>query len=314
MVFDAARVLSSPAGVEAFCHLAAVAREAGAAFDEATHPLGALARGRPVARAALDDSLGAAHAEALFDCGAFASGDPAVPAFGLAVTGRVVVPVPAPEPSTSDTVYIGPDSALLVEAIWRRAAGGARAADLGAGTGFLAAVLTARYDLVVATELGRPAAATTALTLALNPPPDDSHRAAVCLTDIAAALRPDSFDLVTVNPPWVPESPDGKPPRLFADGGPTGFELPRRFIAEGVALLRPGGLFVMVTLDATFRDGARPLHEARDGLVGEGLEAEVEPTRLQQLRPGFERNITDRWPAITAAGHSALVVRRPPAT
>ena len=59
-------------------------------------------------------------------------------------------------------------------------------------------------------------------------------------TDVADGLAPHSFDLVTANAPWVPEPFDqaGSPARRFAAGGPSGFELPRRFLdaaAEAVA-------------------------------------------------------------------------------
>jgi DNA-binding IclR family transcriptional regulator len=55
--FDPQRVLSSRTALDAFRAMAAAAREAGAAFNDGSHPLGGLARGEPVPRAALDALL-----------------------------------------------------------------------------------------------------------------------------------------------------------------------------------------------------------------------------------------------------------------
>jgi methylase of polypeptide subunit release factors len=311
-VFDPHRVLASDAALDAFRFLAAAAREAGADFNGDAHPLKGLARGEPVPRVAIETLLGNARVEALAECGAFELQKFAVPSFGLLVTGRVVVPVPLSTPVSGDVVYIGPDSTSLLEVIWLRAAGGARAVDLGSGTGFLAAVLTSRYELVIATELVARAANATALTLAINPPPNPRHRSAVCMTDVAAGLRLRSFDLVTANPPWVPDPVDTTSPRrAFASGGPTGFELPRRFIREATALLRPGGIFAMVGLDATYRDSTRPLEDARAALEREGYDTTIEPTRLNERDRRFEEKMTTRWPDITAARHVSLIVRKP---
>jgi methylase of polypeptide subunit release factors len=311
-VLDARRLLASHAALEGFRYLAAAAREAGPDLAEGAHPLAPLGRGAPVTRVALERVIGAARVEALVECGAFELDALAVPSFGLIVTGRVVVPVPLGIPASGDVVYIGYDSASLVEAIWLRARGGERAVDLGSGTGFLAAVLTSRYELVVATEVVPRAAAVSALTLAINPPPVPRHRAAVCVADVAGGLRPASFDLVAANPPWVPGPSDpAAPRRVFADGGPTGFELPLRFIREGTALLRPGGMLAMTTLDATHHEGARPLEETRAELEAEGYETEVAPTRLSERDEQFEPRLVAKWSHIVAARHVTRVVRRP---
>ena len=173
-------------------------------------------------------------------------------------------------------------------------------------------MLTTRYELVVAAELVARAAAASALTLAINPPSNPDHRSAVCRTDVGTGLHAESFDLVTANPPWVPDHPRaGAPRRVFAEGGPTGFELPHRFISEGVGLLRAGGIFVMVTLDATYRDGSRPLDDVRAEFEARGYATALEPTRLNTSHHGFEDTITARWPQIVAARHATLVVRTP---
>jgi hypothetical protein len=119
--FDPQLILATPAALDAFRELAAVAREAGAELNTEAHPLSGLSRGEPVARAALEQVLSATGVEALARCGAFELGESATPSFGLMATGRVVVPIPLEKPSTGDVVYIGTDSALLVEAIWMKA-------------------------------------------------------------------------------------------------------------------------------------------------------------------------------------------------
>ena len=74
------------------------------------------------------------------------------------------------------------------------------------------------------------------------------------MADLAAGLRPHSFDLVAANSPWVPDAPTaGSSRRVFADGGPTGVELPSRFIRAATQLLRPSG----VALGAGARRGHR---------------------------------------------------------
>ena len=51
--------------------------------------------------------------------------------------------------------------------------------------------------------------------------------------------------------------------------------VPRRFLDEGLALLRPDGVLITVLLDAVLVDGRRPCQAYVDSLRGEGYEVEV---------------------------------------
>ena len=67
-------------------------------------------------------------------------------------------PDPAPgEPQRRERLlYLGPDSGFLLDAVRQLAPRGERAADLGAGTGVLAAILARTYATVIATDLAPP--------------------------------------------------------------------------------------------------------------------------------------------------------------
>lgn len=206
-------------------------------------------------------------------------------------------------------VYLGPDSAFLVEAALRLGPGGERAADLG--TGFLAALLTRRYRTVVATDIVRRAAVAARLTLALNPVPA-GHATSALVADAAGGLRTGAFDLVTANTPWVPSPQSStKPARRFADGGPTGAELPSRFLRAGAGLLRPGGTLVALTLDVEMSHVDRPLRRTGAALEAEGHTVVMIPTPLNRLRPDMVQSIRAAQAAVTGAEHVAVVVARP---
>ena len=132
------------------------------------------------------------------------------------------------------------------------------------------------------------------------------------MADVAAGLRPGSFDLVTANPPWVPDLgiAIGEQGR-FSRGGSTGFELPRRFLVEAAGLLAPGGVAVVLGLDVTWRDGSRPCWPWSRGLVRLGFEVAVESTEQDQIWPDFEPRMLERFPTMAAARHVAVLVARP---
>jgi SAM-dependent methyltransferase len=220
-----------------------------------------------------------------------------------------ILPRPAGE---ADRVYLANDTTWMLELLWPRLRRGARAVDLGAGTGFLAASLTQRFDQVVATDVHPAAAATARLTALVNP--QLAGRLHVVRADIAAGLRPGAFDLVTANPPWVPSAAavdrDGRPV-FYADGGATGFELPLRFLHAAADLLAPGGLAAVMCVDGTFTDGRRPVAAACAQLDEDGFTTEIVPTPLARSHPGFEELARNRLPSLAAAGHVCVFVTRP---
>jgi SAM-dependent methyltransferase len=229
--------------------------------------------------------------------------------FAIFAAGRTFALVP-PQARDGERVYLGGDLRYVVSATWRRGVGGDRAVDLGTGTGFLAAALARRYHVVVATDIMGRCTATAALTRLLNP--DVRERINVVQADIAGPLRPGTFDLVVANPPWVADADmdETGQPCVYADGGPTGFELPRRFLFEGARLLAPAGVAVVCCLDQRYTDGRAPLQEAVDALRALAFNVEVEPTAAND-EPTFLNAHRDRQPDILDLRHVAVIVRRP---
>lgn len=273
-------------------------------------PVTAMASGQAVPRQQADEALGQIAVDDLVTERLLVPDGPEVRlATRLWLVGQVVTVAPDP-PGTTDMVYLGPDSALLAEAALRLAPSGERAADLGTGTGFLAAVLARRYRTVIAADISPRAVAAASLTLALNPSPA-GHASGAAVADVADGLRPGAFDLVTANTPWVPSPPDStRPLRIFADGGPTGVELPTRFLRCGVRLLRPGGLAITLALDVTLSDDYRPLARVCTELEAAGHTAIMVPTPINQSNPEMESSLRAALPLITRAEHVAVIVGR----
>ena len=242
-------------------------------------PLVALARGRTADRRAVEGRLGRHAVDALVDARAVdgdGDGDTVTARFTILGAGRVLAVLPRQDPDGGGLVYLGADSFWLLRRAWTLAAGGRRAVELGTGTGFVAAALAPRYELMLGTDVLPATVAAASMTFRLNPPSRGALAGAVA--DVGHGLAPRSFDLVVANAPWVPRAlpaPDGTP-RVFADGGPTGQELPARFIAEGAALLAPGGVAVTQCLDLRYDDGTRPLDALCASLREEGCAVHIE--------------------------------------
>jgi release factor glutamine methyltransferase len=146
------------------------------------------------------------------------------------------------------------------------------ALDLGTGSGCIACALAAeRADVaVVALEISPQAAAVAASnvhSLGLD------GRVRVVVSDLFAALRPLTADLVVANPPYLPsaliprlapEVRDGDP-WLALDGGPDGLRLIRRIVANAPRWLRPGGAIALETA------GGEAAHAAAVLLHAEGF-------------------------------------------
>jgi len=133
----------------------------------------------------------------------------------------------------------------------------------------------------------------------------------VCLTDVASGLCAGAFDLVTANPPWVPDASDCGVPHTYASGGASGFELPRRFMVEAAELLAPGGVAVVLGIDTTWSDGSRPLPAMIRGLRRMGFDVAVQPTDDAVMWPTFEADMTARFPGMASVRHVAVLVHRP---
>jgi hypothetical protein len=311
-LFDATRVLADRAAMSALIGLAGRLRAASYQNDltEGDRIASELALGFPVTRHDMERNV----LEVLVKAGAGdVDGDRFTPRFTLFSLGDVITLVPKDDGDDPGRVYFGRDSLWLADFVSRATNVGGAAADLGTGAGTVAALLAPHFDPVVGTEILKRTAASAAVTFALNPRRDGTSAATACLTDVASGLAAGAFALVTGNPPWVPELDHDVtgPLRVFAEGGVTGFELPRRFIMEGAALLAPDGVMVMLTLDVIWADGARPLHALARGLMRLGLEVSLVRTDLSELWDTLERDLCDRFPAIKSVVHVAFVAHRP---
>jgi SAM-dependent methyltransferase len=254
---------------------------------------------------ALSSLLGAGGAERLSD------GRVVLPFEVLSDGGAMAI---RPRPSSPQhgralqQVYAGADSWLLVERAWRFGLGGGQAVDLGTGTGLVATFLSTRYHRVLATDIDPGAVATATLSRFLL---DERRRSriAVSTQDVGVGLRPASFDLVTANTPWVPTS--GAAGQRYADGGPTGFELPGRFLSEGAGLLAPGGVLVVLCADLRFRSARAPLDAALDDLEQRGFTTRVDPTPAGHPSHGTTAGAAGFLDGLVDAHHVTVVVHRP---
>jgi SAM-dependent methyltransferase len=312
---DPVRVLRHPQACAALTEVAAELRAARYDGSPDARPLLSAARGEVVAPDALRAALGDDRWAALTDAGVVfvhADGDAAALTAKVFPMRSVLTLLPR-SVIGEDIVYLGRDSVLLMDVVWKRGGIGRRAVDLGTGNGFIAAALATRFDHVVAADLSERCAATAQLVTVLNP-----HLAGRCSAarlDVAAGLRAGSFDLVTANAPWVPEveGPDGGPPRLFAAGGPTGFELPRRFLDQAVELLAPGGRAFVACMDIELADGRRPVVEHLPVLEAQGVAVEAVDTHLDTPE-ALAQWAEEKAPGARGARHVVVHLRRPPTT
>jgi hypothetical protein len=306
---DALGLLDHRPGLAAFDRLGDALRRTGYASQPDTpgHVAGVVerfARGEAVPVDELGGALGTRCAHALADAGAADVDDAqgmVTARFTVLGAGRVLAVLPRQDHEDGDLVYLGSDSFWFLRQVWKLAAGGRQAVELGTGTGFVAAALAPRYELTLGTDVLPATAAAAALTFRLNQP----RRGRLCavVADVAHGLSRRSFDLVVANAPWVPGASvaaDGRP-RTFADGGPTGQELPMRFILEGTELLAPGGVAVTQCLDLRYDDGTRPLAALCSMLRDEGYAAAVVPVGPSEASEIVTVRLRDLGAPVTAA-------------
>ena len=250
---------------------------------------------------------------ALVDCGAAVVIDGwAVALLSLLYLRGVAVAYPSAQRVDGNEVYLGTEGLWLMQLAYQYGAPTGTAADLATGTGLVAVALSARYDRVVAVDLLPEAVRTARLTLDINA--SDIASTATAVMDVAAGLRDGVFDTVVANPPWVPDAiEDGdEAPTMYAAGGPTGMELPARFIEEAGRLLAPGGTAIILVLDGTWDDGRRPLDEQCDLLRDRGFEiVDVVPAPPSVWGEAEAERLAEHAPNCTTGSVVALVFRRP---
>lgn len=168
----------------------------------------------------------------------------------------------------SDLVYEpAEDSFLLADAALEEAEPGMRILEIGAGSGFVSAVLKANVKgiRILATEIN-PHAARCA----------KANEVEVIRTDLFRGLKPGSqkasFDLILFNPPYLPTSEEEKVPgwlNYAFDGGTSGRETLDRFLSEVRNYLKPGGKVLILISSIT---GLESVKEKMEKL---GFEVEV---------------------------------------
>lgn len=230
--------------------------------------------------------------------------------FEVLSDGKAMALLPFLDSSTEvpvDSVYAGTDTWLLRDQAWKYGLQGKRAIDLGTGTGLVAAFLTSRFESVVATDINQRAARTAQLGRELLPESAKS-RMHVVTNDVAAGLRPGTFDFVCVNAPWVPAHRANG--RIYSQGGETGFELPRRFILEGTELLAPGGIFIALCAELSFTDNSNPLRELLADLDSDGFVTQIDPTPVTHPFFAATEATSETSPDLQSARHATVVVQR----
>ncbi|MEU5417929.1 HemK2/MTQ2 family protein methyltransferase [Streptomyces sp. NPDC001407] len=171
------------------------------------------------------------------------------------------------------------DTALLEESLRHESLPpGHHVLDVGTGTGVLAlAASRAGAARVVAIDISRRAVLAARANAALS-----RRRVHVRRGDLLAPVAGQRFDLVLANPPYLPShraEPPARGPARAWDAGRDGRVLLDRLCAGVPALMRPGGVFLLV-------------HSALSGpattlrlLAEAGLSAEVTERRLVPFGP-----------------------------
>lgn len=158
-----------------------------------------------------------------------------------------------------------PETEHVVEAALKYARRATRVVDIGSGSGAIAATLA--LEMPQARVWG-----TDISWEALEVARENSRRLGARVRwlqcDLAAALRPESFDLVVCNPPYVPSTDAGAlqaevrdhEPAVALYGGPTGNEIYARLIPGVACVLEPGGWLIMEMGYRSLETVTRMLH------------------------------------------------------
>ncbi|MGH7536904.1 MAG: peptide chain release factor N(5)-glutamine methyltransferase [Gemmatimonadales bacterium] len=159
-----------------------------------------------------------------------------------------------------------PETEGLVDLLLERVRAG-RVADIGTGTGCLALSLATEGDFSTVLGVDRSA---EALSLARENRALTGGAVQWMRGDLVTGLRPGSFDALISNPPYLstaeyagldPEVRDWEP-RAALHGGTDGLAATDRLLADGLAVLRPGG-WIAVEVDSTRADGCARRATAR---------------------------------------------------
>lgn len=144
-----------------------------------------------------------------------------------------------------------PESELLVQAVLdhiEKATETVSVVDLGSGSGALALAISTENEKtrVIAVEKDQAAIEWLKKNVARI-----NEQVRIVESDVVDALEGVKCDVVIANPPYVPDSQvlprdvAEHEPAVALFGGPTGLDIPGRFIDTATRLLKPGGFFAI---------------------------------------------------------------------
>jgi release factor glutamine methyltransferase len=144
-----------------------------------------------------------------------------------------------------------PESELLVQAVLDHLEGRSETmsvVDLGSGSGALALSISTENPRtrVIAVEKDVDAIEWLKKNVARI-----NEQVRIVESDVVDALEGVKCDVVIANPPYIPDSQElprdvaEHEPAVALFGGPTGLDIPGRFIDTATRLLKPGGFFVI---------------------------------------------------------------------
>ena len=144
-----------------------------------------------------------------------------------------------------------PESELLVQSVLdhcEKISGIISVVDLGSGSGALALAISTENSNTRVIAVEKDPAAIEWLKKNVS---QINEQVRIVESDVVNALEGVSCDVVIANPPYVPDNQEL--PRDVADhepsialfGGPTGLDIPARFIDTATRLLKTGGFFAL---------------------------------------------------------------------
>ncbi len=144
-----------------------------------------------------------------------------------------------------------PESELLVQSVLdhcEKLTGIISVVDLGSGSGALALAISTENPNTRVIAVEKDPAAIEWLKKNVS---QINEQVRIVESDVVDALEGVTCDVVIANPPYVPDSQElprdvaEHEPSVALFGGPTGLDIPGRFIDTAARLLKPGGFFAL---------------------------------------------------------------------